>query len=1021
MIEGMSLAISVGPDPAVTPGARVAQVDSAGVGPSPDATSPIGVASVALRVLGLVEERATGTLVVTRGQMRKELFLREGLLIGAESNLREEALGNMLVARGIIDEGRLERLLREVRASGRKMGAVLVDLGWLTPEGVLGELAEQVRRRLVHCLRWTDAEIAFAPGEAPPRIVEHRIEADKLVFQGLLQTTTPGALAALFDQIGDKAVRLATHFQRHRAAFELAFGRELPALLERGNVGVSELVFHPDADRITAALESLLLTALVTLELWDGASAIRAPGVEAPRLEPRPSGESTQQPEGAEGRSGATLRDGGIPGISAPAASGVTGRGWAGPAKVASKGSTTLRLPAMPAKPTGGKAPRDAVPESAHAELERRPRTNPGFAQTLQAAPEAATRPIHPEIRELHQVLLREYLELTGRTPYEVLGVMSSAPMGEITAAYQAKTTRFGPLLTKGVIDEADRGKLESVLNAYARALTELSDPSSRKALEERKSPTRPAGIDPLEAELAFSDGRKLLAAGEFKRARHQFQAAVDGRPDQAAYHAYLGWALHRLDGAEERRLGLESLRRAVDLDPAHAEAHGFLGRAALAAGDEAIARQHLERAVGLEPDQPDVVEALLGLFAKGTDGDAPNVEKLCRRAISALGERAPRLRRRLWDELLRLYEGSLADPLNARLALEEQARLDPSDEQVKDRLTKQAVDDVRHFPERMAGLVAAWGRSPHDASAAEALVSLALRAGRHDVAALVAAAATLRGVASPGLTRLAAEGRPRLVRRPVTALAGEYLRLLGRSEVHARLEALFETLAQEGIVPSFGLTDLGIEPSAVLASDALPPVFARVFAHVARSFGVEAPSRVGLHPVLASDARLAHTGPPMLFVGPGLLEVDDAVAMTFRLGRALFLAPGGRLVGSTRREDELRSYLHALRSGSVDPADPEEIKAIKRRVAALHPDRQDVIAELVRPLDAASTDLVGWQRALAAQATRAGLVLCADLVAAGGAVAAEEGPEALEQLIEFALSVEHLELRERLDLAPAL
>jgi tetratricopeptide (TPR) repeat protein len=1023
MIGDMSLAISTtasSAGPATAPPASGRAVAPAGE----SGASPLATTSVARRVLGLAEDRATGTLVITRGQMRKELFLRDGILIAAESNLREEALGSMLVARGIIDEARLERLLREVRASGRKMGAVLVELGWLSPEGVLAELAEQVRRRLVHCLRWIDAEAVFTPGEAPPRIVEHRVEADRLVFLGLSQTATPDALAALFDQIGDKAVRLRARFDRHKTAFEAAFGRDLPVLLGEGSVSVSELVFHPDAERITGALEGLLLTDLVTLDDWDEGSAAGESGVKTPRPEPGSAAEELAAlPTGGRARPARVLSAGPGRGESGHEPAGAAAvRAWAGtsPAPGTSR-SATQRLTAMPAKAKPQRAPADAVGEGPFDELDRRPRTNPGFAQTLQAGDDGAPRLIHPELRELHQVLLREYLELTGRTPYEVLGVMSSAPSAEITAAYQAKTTRFGPLLGPGALEDADRAKLDSVLNAYARALTVLSDPSSRKELEERRVPARPAGIDPLEAELAFSDGRKLLAAGEVKRARHQFQAAVDGRPDQAAYHAYLGWALHRLGGAEERKLGLERLRHAVDLDPAHAEAHGLLGRAALAEGDEATARQHLERAVGLEPDQSEVVEALLGLLAKAPDSDAAKAEKLVRRAIAALGERAPRLRRRLWDEALRLYEGALADPVNARLALEEQAKLDPNDEQVSTRLTKLAADDLRHFPDRMAALVTAWGRAPHDGSAAEALANLSVRAGRHDAAALVAAAAILRGSTSPSLARLAAEGRPRLVRRPAASLDGEHLRLLGRSETHARVEAFFGALAQDGIAPRFGLADLGLEPSAMLVPSALSPVIARSLAHVARALAVEPPARVGLHPALGADARLGDTRPATLLVGPGLLEVDDAILLTFRLGRALYLLSGGRLVGSTRREDELRSYVLAIRSGSVDAGDPDDVKGIKRRVAALHPDRQDVIADLAQALAADVADFASWQRALGAQATRAGLLLCADLLAAGGVVGAEEGSEALEQLISFALSAEHLELRERLGLATAL
>ena len=73
-------------------------------------------------------------LTLGRGQVRKQLELRDGLLVSADSNLREEALGAVLVATGLLDNQRLAELLVEVKQRGRKMGTVLLELaGWGRP------------------------------------------------------------------------------------------------------------------------------------------------------------------------------------------------------------------------------------------------------------------------------------------------------------------------------------------------------------------------------------------------------------------------------------------------------------------------------------------------------------------------------------------------------------------------------------------------------------------------------------------------------------------------------------------------------------------------------------------------------------------------------------------------------------------------------------------------------------------------------------------------------------------------
>ena len=55
------------------------------------------------------------------------------------------------------------------------------------------------------------------------------------------------------------------------------------------------------------------------------------------------------------------------------------------------------------------------------------------------------------------------------------------------------------------------------------------------------------------------------------------------------------------------------------------------------------------------------------------------------------------------------------------------------------------------------------------------------------------------------------------------------------------------------------------------------------------------------------------------------------------------------------------------------------------------------------------------WGRGLARIATRLALLVCGDLLRVGRAVAEEDGPAALEDLLAFALSLEHLDLRQEL------
>jgi hypothetical protein len=56
--------------------------------------------------------------------------------------------------------------------------------------------------------------------------------------------------------------------------------------------------------------------------------------------------------------------------------------------------------------------------------------------------------------------------------------------------------------------------------------------------------------------------------------------------------------------------------------------------------------------------------------------------------------------------------------------------------------------------------------------------------------------------------------------------------------------------------------------------------------------------------------------------------------------------------------------------------------------------------------------NLTTWGQGLARVATRLALIICGDLLRVGRAVAEEEGPGALDDLLAFALTLDHLDLR---------
>jgi hypothetical protein len=238
-------------------------------------------------LLELFEAQATGVLSLQRAQLRKQFFLLLGHPIGADSNLRSETLPELLRARGAVEPARLEEALALADKGRDRLGAILIERGWMKESEVMNYLAAQVRLKIVNALRWEGGDFRFQPGDTfSGRMTHLTVDAPRVVLAALKQSAHVDAVAqAALAQSG--RLRLGPRFPRHREAFTAVFGDgHLPLLSDAPRP--RELALRGDA-RLMAAYEALLLTGLGQLvpdeSAGDTAAAGGAPG-EAPAPAP---------------------------------------------------------------------------------------------------------------------------------------------------------------------------------------------------------------------------------------------------------------------------------------------------------------------------------------------------------------------------------------------------------------------------------------------------------------------------------------------------------------------------------------------------------------------------------------------------------------------------------------------------------------------------------------------------------------------------------------------------------------
>ena len=104
---------------------------------------------ILLWVLMDLERRdASACVTVVSGKARRTVHVLKGHLAGAESNLKTERIGDMLVSEGLLDAALLEPVAAEATRTGKLLGEQLVNDGLLSAADLQAALDRQVVFRL---------------------------------------------------------------------------------------------------------------------------------------------------------------------------------------------------------------------------------------------------------------------------------------------------------------------------------------------------------------------------------------------------------------------------------------------------------------------------------------------------------------------------------------------------------------------------------------------------------------------------------------------------------------------------------------------------------------------------------------------------------------------------------------------------------------------------------------------------------------------------------------------------------
>ncbi len=136
------------------------------------------------------DNRRTGTLRVRCGPDEKAIFFDEGHVQAVYTPGKLTLLGEALLRSGHIDDDTLDRAVVKQKASGGKLGSILIKAGKITEEDLLRALQFQISEEVCELFSWKEIHCEFSAGTPQAHLFPQdelsqtiRLKPDALVME----------------------------------------------------------------------------------------------------------------------------------------------------------------------------------------------------------------------------------------------------------------------------------------------------------------------------------------------------------------------------------------------------------------------------------------------------------------------------------------------------------------------------------------------------------------------------------------------------------------------------------------------------------------------------------------------------------------------------------------------------------------------------------------------------------------------------------------------------------------------
>jgi hypothetical protein len=252
----------------------------------PPARGELGDIDVATLMGRLLQSRFTGRVQFRRGPAEKAIQFEDGRPVFAVSNLPHDRMGDLLYREGKITREQQQRARDLVVESGRRMGEILVEIGFLKPRELLPAVRHHIEDIVYSLFAWDSGEFAIAAGEPTSERIRLTRHPAAIVLEGVRRKYGPEMLEV---RLGSPTAVVAVRSQRQLGAIAAVadLSPSERAVIQKldGERTMQQVGDAAQADQVVALQLAFGLIALGVAEVVDhGTAAAERPPVRSRSL-----------------------------------------------------------------------------------------------------------------------------------------------------------------------------------------------------------------------------------------------------------------------------------------------------------------------------------------------------------------------------------------------------------------------------------------------------------------------------------------------------------------------------------------------------------------------------------------------------------------------------------------------------------------------------------------------------------------------------------------------------------------